>query len=152
MDTNFISGKNAFKHIFYSLNYWTPLDVDVLILHAPGEEEVGRNLGEEMENLWKINLKEKNFSFTKLNIISMDAAHLSHSFILKPLVKEYKKKKMFIAFALTNKMLCYPDLLQRIYYLRSVNKNFLEGNYCKTFRVFLSERLNYKNFLFKNDI
>ena len=155
METNFISGKNAFKHLFYCLHYWQPLELDVLILHASGEEEVGKKIGKEIQEFWIRKQEEKDWKkskiFPKLNIICLDTSFLYHSSLLRPLKKKYDKMNFFIAFALTNKMLCSPEILQRVYFLKEKTETS-DFERLGSFRVFLSEKLTQENFLFHNDL
>ena len=108
MEVPCISGKSAFNHLFDFFHFGKNFEIDVLILHAPGQEDVGNTLARQIQEGWNINMKKKyaadpliseNFvSFPKLSIISLDATYLCHASILEPLRKHYQKLGFFCGF------------------------------------------------------
>ena len=184
MEYTFICGESASRHIMDISDDWNKFETDILILHGPGEEDVGRFLGQQIDEIWIKSLQERR-EFRRLNegtivkgadkwrtiekdvicdncgkdalpeklkMISLDVVHLHHCETLEALRHLFQRKFFIVAFALTNKMLMYPELLQRVKYLKGENdRHFLALPGENRFRVFLTEPLKFDNFLFNED-
>lgn len=184
MEFSFLCGEMASRHIMDISEDWNDFETDILILHAPGEEDVGRFLGQQIDELWRKALQErrdfriesdgskvctadkwkiiekdvicdncgKDALPEKLKMISLDAVHLHHYETLQALRHLYQRKIFIVVFALTNKMLMYPELLQRVKYMKGEKgRHFLMLPDENRFRVFLTEPLKFDNFLFPDE-
>lgn len=87
----------------------------------------------------------------KVKIICLDASFLHLSSVLGVLRHLYQTKIFILTVVLTNKMLMYPELLQRIHYLKEADKHVWSLTSEKKFKVFLTEPLRYDNFLFGDE-
>ena len=183
MESSFLCGESAFKYILNVSDDWNQFETDILVLHAPGEPQVGIYVGQQIQDFWMKSLQERrehrrelsgasvpkihrwrtilpevicdaceeDVLPDRLNIICLDVVHLHQSQILEPLRQLYQRKVFMIAFALTNKMLMYPELLQRVHYMKEAYNKCIFLSSEEKFRIFLIEPLKFDNFLFHND-
>ena len=183
MESSFICGDTASRYILDISEDWNNFQADVLVLYAPGELDVGRFLGHEIEEVWIKSLKERR-AYTdqlrgapiskaqrwmtipndivcdqcnkdvlpeKLKIICLDTSLLHQPNVLESLRHLFQTQVFVISLALTNKMLMYPELLQRIYYLKEAVRHVWSLTSEKKFKVLLTEPLKNDNFLFGDE-